>query len=289
MELIYFATIITLACFVQAVAGFGLPMIATPVLVALFGIRATVPLMAIIILELQLFMILRYRMALNIQTVWRISAAAILGIPIGVLFLSRIPETITITLLGLILIFYVLYSLSSLPVPALKNPNWTYFFGFLSGVGGGAYNIAAPPMIIYADTQRWEPKLFKGNLQGCFLIITVVAILTHSLSGNVTGDVLQKSLIAIPFVLAGALAGFYLDRFINPAVFRKIVLGLLLILGINLALTGRSLQQSRRTPGDGLTGHGPVIGYNGSSHRDSTPSQPPPARGGGNIPRQGEA
>ena len=289
MQLVTFAIIITLACFVQAVAGFGLPMVATPVLVALFGIRATVPLIAIVILELQLLMIVRYHMALNIGTVWRISAAAMLGIPVGVLFLSRLPETITITLLGVLLIIYVLYTIFNFPVPALKKPNWTYFFGFLSGMGGGAYNIAAPPMIIYADTQRWEPKLFKGNLQGCFLIITVVAILTHSLSGNMTGDVSQKSLIAIPFVLMGALAGFYLDRFINPAVFRKIVLGLLLILGINLALTGKSVQQSRRAPGDGLAGHRPVIGYNGSSHRVSTPSQPPPARGSGNIPRQGEA
>ena len=236
MELIAFVAIITLACFVQAVAGFGLPMIAMPVLVALFGIRAAVPLMAIIILELQLVMIVRYRMALNIQTVWRISAAAILGIPIGVLFLSRIPETITITLLGLILILYALYSILNFPVPALKNPGWAYFFGFLGGMGGGAYNMAAPPMIVYADTQRWEPQLFKGNLQGYFLIITLVAILTHSLSGNVTGDVLQKSLIAIPFVLMGAFTGFFLDRFINPVVFRKIVLALLLVLGINLAL-----------------------------------------------------
>ena len=237
METIIFAAIIALACFVQTVAGFGLPMIAMPVLVSLFGIRTAVPLMAIIILELQLIMIVRYRMALNVQTVWRISAAAVLGIPIGVLFLSRIPEAITVTLLGLILIFYALYSLFKFPVPALKNPNWAYFFGFLGGMGGGAYNMAAPPMIIYADTQRWEPKLFKGNLQGYFLIITVVAILTHSLSDNVTGDILQKSLLAIPFVLIGATAGFYLDRFINPAVFRKIVLGLLLILGINLAVT----------------------------------------------------
>ena len=69
------------------------------------------------------------------------------------------------------------------------------------------------------------------------MIITVVAILTHAMSGNVTGNVLQKSLMAIPFVLIGSVAGFYLDRFINPAIFRKIVLGLLLILGINLALT----------------------------------------------------
>ncbi|MDH3674388.1 MAG: sulfite exporter TauE/SafE family protein, partial [Anaerolineae bacterium] len=147
MELFYFAVIITLACIVQAVAGFGLPMIATSVLVALFGIRATVPLMAIIVLELQLLMVVRYHTALNIQTVWRIWAAAVLGIPIGILFLSRIPEAITITLLGLILIFYVLYSIFNFPVPALKNPNWAYFFGFLSGMGGGAYNMAGPSII----------------------------------------------------------------------------------------------------------------------------------------------
>ena len=237
METVYFATIITLACFVQAVAGFGLPMVAMPLLVALFDIRASVPLMAIIVLELQLFMVARYRMAINVRTVWQISASAILGIPVGVLFLSRIPEEITVTLLGLALILYALYSLLSFHVPALKNPKWAYFFGFLGGMGGGAYNIAAPPMIIYADTQRWEPRRFKGNLQGYFLIITLVAILTHSLNGNVTGAVLQRSLIAIPFVLAGAIFGFYLDRFINQTLFRKIVLGLLLILGINLAVT----------------------------------------------------
>jgi uncharacterized membrane protein YfcA len=237
VQIVNFAIIVTFAVFVQAVAGFGLPMVATPVLVALFGIRAAVPLLAIIILELQILMIVRYRTALDFHTVWRISAAAILGIPIGVLFLSRIPEVMTITLLGVILIIYVVYSLFNFPVPELKKTIWAYIFGFLSGMGGGAYNMAAPPMIIYADTQRWEPRLFKANLQGCFLIITVVAILTHYLSGNINADVLTNSLIAIPFVLIGSLAGFYLDRFINPAIFRKIVLGLLLILGITLALS----------------------------------------------------
>jgi uncharacterized membrane protein YfcA len=238
MDLIIFTTVITLACFVQAVAGFGLPMVAMPILAALFGIRTAVPLMAIIIFSLQLIMIARYRAALNIRTVSRISFAAVLGIPIGVLFLSRIPETITVTILGIILVLYALYSLFRFRLPQLKSPNWSYFFGFLGGMGGGAYNMAAPPMILYADTQRWEPRLFKGNLQGYFLIIGIVAIITHSLSGNITGEVLQMSLIALPSVLLGAVAGFYLDRFINADVFRKIVLGLLLILGINLVLTG---------------------------------------------------
>lgn len=234
-----FAAIVLFACFVQSVAGFGLPMVAMPALVALFGIRLAVPLMAIIILQLQLIMVARYREALNLRTVWRISAAAIVGIPIGVFLLSRIPEAIMVTLLGLLLIFYVVYSSFKFPVPSLKNPQWAYLFGFLGGMGGGAYNMAAPPMIIYGDTQRWTPSVFKGNLQGYFLIITVVTIITHSLSGNMNLAVLRNSLIAIPFVLLGAAAGFYLDRFINPTLFRKIVLGLLLVLGINLALAWR--------------------------------------------------
>ena len=76
VENLIFAAVVVFACFVQAVAGFGLPMIAMPVLVALLGIRTAVPLTAIIILELQLLMIVRYRLALNVRTVGRISAAA---------------------------------------------------------------------------------------------------------------------------------------------------------------------------------------------------------------------
>ncbi|MFN2162520.1 MAG: sulfite exporter TauE/SafE family protein, partial [Candidatus Promineifilaceae bacterium] len=119
MDLIIFATVITLSCFVQAVAGFGLPMIAMPILAAIFGIRTAVPLVAIVILSLQLLMIVRYRAALNIRTVTRISVAAVLGIPVGVLFLSRIPETITVTTLGLILVLYALYSLFRFRLPQL--------------------------------------------------------------------------------------------------------------------------------------------------------------------------
>lgn len=236
MTLFYFAGIIFVACFVQAVVGFGLPLVAMPVLIELYGIRAAAPLMAIIILQQQILMIARYRSDWNRGVVVRISGAAVLGIPIGVLFLSQIPEAITVTVLGLILIFYALYALFRFPVPRLAHPAWIYIFGFIGGMGGGAYNMAAPSTIIYADTQRWPPREFKGNLQGYFFIITVVAIIAHGLNQSLDSTILRNSLVAMPFVILGAFSGFYLDRYLNAALFRKIVLGLLLLLGINLTL-----------------------------------------------------
>jgi len=57
------------------------------------------------------------------------------------------------------------------------------------------------------------------------------------LNGHVSGDVLQKSAISLPLVLIGAGGGFFLDRYINATVFRKIVLGLMLVLGISLIVS----------------------------------------------------
>ncbi len=238
-DLFYFAGIIFFACFVQAAIGFGLPMIAMPVLVALLGIRTAAPLMAIVIFQLQIFMVLRYRKAMDRKMVWHISVAAVVGIPPGIFLLARVPETITVTLLGLLLIIYVLYATLRFPLPALANPRWAYLFGLLGGLGSGAYNMGAPPMIIYGDMQKWPPDKFKSNLQGYFIIITTVTMITHGLNGNITTGVWWQSSIALPFVVIGSLAGFYLDRFINPVVFRRLVLALLLLLGVNLAMSWR--------------------------------------------------
>lgn len=239
MTLVYLAGTILVATFVQAVAGFGLPLIAMPVLIELYGIRAAAPLMALILLPLQILMIIRYRAAWDRPTLRRISLPLIVAIPLGVVFLTQIPETITVSLLGLILILYVGYSVLRFPLPRLSHPAWAYLFGFVGGLTGGAYNMAAPPMIIYGDTQRWPPLEFKGNLQVYFFIISLIALVAHYLNDNLTAAIIKDGLIATPFVILGAFAGFYLDRYLNAAVFRKIVLGLLFIMGLNLALAWR--------------------------------------------------
>jgi uncharacterized membrane protein YfcA len=61
-----------------------------------------------------------------------------------------------------------------------------------------------------------------------------MTIFTHGLSGNFTPDVWRHYVLALPAVALGLLAGFSLDRRLNPQRFRQVVLVLLVLLGLRL-------------------------------------------------------
>jgi uncharacterized membrane protein YfcA len=235
-ELIWVALIVFFAILTQAVSGFGLALIAMPLLVQLIDPVEAAALVALMAVTTQLIMLARYRRALHLGGLWRLMVGSLLGIPIGVVALSRLDGGIILTVLGVILVSYALYSLFAPPLPVIRNPNWGFGFGFLSGLLGGAYNTGGPPYVIYGTSQRWETQQFKANLQVLLMVNSVTVVIAHLLVGHYTGSVLRDYAIALPMILAGALAGFWLDRYIDEALFRRIILILLLIIGGRMLL-----------------------------------------------------
>lgn len=226
--------VIFLAVFVQSAAGFGVALIAMAALPPVLGLRTAAPLVALVALLLEVFLVLYYRQALRLQNIWRVIAASLVGVPLGVLFLKNIPEQITLSLLGVLIAGYALYALLQLRLPRLEQPLWAYLFGFAAGLLGGAYNTSGPPVILYGSCRGWEPAEFKGNLQGFFLISSLMVAGGHYLGGNFTPQVWRSFLLALPALGLGLAAGLSLDRRIRPERFRTIVLLLLLVLGLRL-------------------------------------------------------
>ncbi len=228
--------IVFIAIFTQTVTGFGLALVSMPLLVPLLGLQVATPLVAIVAVVAELLLLLRYRADLNLRAVSRLTAAALLGVPLGIVALRQVDEGIVTVLLGVIILGYALYALFGPPLPALSHPGWAYGFGFFSGILGGAYNAVGPPVIIYGNCRRWPPAEFKSNLQGFFLVNSIFILGGHILSGNFTAVVGQHALIAVPAILLAVLLGFRLDRHLNPERFRRIVLFVLLGLGASLLL-----------------------------------------------------
>jgi hypothetical protein len=181
-------------------------------------------------------LLLRYHNTLNLKAILPLAAASAIGIPIGLIALKRLDEEIFLTLLGVVLAGYALYALLKFKLPELHSRLWAYGAGFLAGLLSGAYNTGGPPVVIYADCKHWPPAAFKSNLQGLFLFNDVFVITGHALSQNFTPLVWKYYLWALPAIALGLLAGTSLDRFLDPQVFRKIVLVLLVVMGMRLIL-----------------------------------------------------
>jgi uncharacterized membrane protein YfcA len=226
--------IVFLAAFTQSLSGFGLALVAMALLPAVIGIRLATPLVALVAIVIEVVLIIRYHESLQVHAIWRVVLAALIGIPLGVLFLSRIDESVALTLLGVVIAGYALYALFGLKLPRLENSFWAYLSGFLGGVLGGAYNTSGPPVIVYGDCRRWSPVVFKSNLQGYFIISSLVVAGSHALNGNFTPLIWRTFWWSLPFIGIGLLAGLSLDRWLNPAMFRRVVLILLVLMGVRL-------------------------------------------------------
>jgi len=220
--------------FTQSLTGFGLALVMMPILVSLLGIQIAAPLVALIAALAEISLLIQYRESLNVKAVWRLSIASFVTIPIGVYALHWLDEKVTTTLLGILLIGYALYALANLRLPTLEHPIWGYSFGLVAGFLSGAYNTPGPPVIIFGNCRRWEPAEFKGNLQGFFLLNSAIVLVSHIWQGNLSPDVWQSLLLSLPAIILGLWLGLRLDSYINPAIFRKVVLVALIFLGLQL-------------------------------------------------------
>ena len=234
MTIFWVGSVVFLAVFTQSLSGFGSALVAMALLPAIVGIRVATPLVALVALALELVLILRYHQSVEIHSIWRVVLATLIGTPLGAYFLSNVDERLSLTFLGTVIAGYAVYALLGLKMPNLDRPVWAYLAGLFGGLLGGAYNTSGPPVIIYADCRRWPPNVFKSNLQGYFIVSSVAIVASHVLNRNLTPQIWHLFWWMIPFIVVGLMAGLSLDRWLNPLMFRRLVLALLVVMGIRL-------------------------------------------------------
>jgi uncharacterized membrane protein YfcA len=222
------------ASLIQGFTGFGVGLVAMPLLISLMGIRLAAPMGAPIILTIIVVTLLRYRRHLDLRAVLPLWGTSIVGIPVGVLALSYVNERLLVSVFGILIVVYALYAIVAPRLPEIRSPAWAPLFGVVAGFCTGAYNGSGPPVIVYGSCRRWDPDQFRSNLQAFFLINSAVVNVTHLLSGHVTGTVLSGYLVSLPGIGLGLLAGFSLARRFSPEQFRRTILWVLLLLGFGM-------------------------------------------------------
>ena len=117
----------------------------------------------------------------------------------GALLLAALPErALAILLAGVVLVGVVLTSVGWIPAARRRN---VVLAGATSGLLGTATSIGGPPMALV--WQRNSGARLRGTMSGFFLIGSVMSIVALALTGAVDGHTLRAFAVLIPAAVAG--------------------------------------------------------------------------------------
>lgn len=107
--------------------------------------------------------------------------------------------------------------------------------GVASGVLCGLFGVGAL-LAAYVSRVTDDSQSFKANISAVFIVDNTFRIILYSTLHILTLDTLKRSLILIPFVLIGLIAGMKYSSIMNKNLAKKITALLLVISGISLVI-----------------------------------------------------
>jgi uncharacterized protein len=224
---------------VKGTTGVGYASCALPLLVAALGLKTAIGVVVIpAMLSNFVLMLNTGRLPETLRRFWPLYAATLPGIAIGTSTLVWIDPAIATQLLGILTVLYTLVALTR-PTPGLASGLERALqvpVGFFNGIFTGLTGSQMMPLLPYMLALKLDADRFvQANnvavtLASAFLAMTLLA------SGMMTWHALELSFAGIVPAVVGVELGTRVRRLIPAAVFRIIILVLLLAMGILLAL-----------------------------------------------------
>lgn len=214
-------TVFFLATLVRATLGFGEALMAVPVLALVIPIQTAAPVAVLISISVAAAILLEDWRHVHLRSASWLILATLIGTPLGLLLLTRVPANSVKAGLGVVIAAFALYGLVRRELAVLRDDRLAWAFGFTAGVLGGAYGMNGPPLVIYGALRGWSAQRFRATLQGYFLIASMMAMAGYWLSGLWTAEVTHYYVVSIPGVVVAMLFGRRIVSRVNTGVFMR--------------------------------------------------------------------
>jgi uncharacterized protein len=245
---VLFAVCVAIATFTQSLTGFAFGLVLLG-LVAVFHL-APLPVAANVVTVMVLAnaaLLVRGMPALPRRLIAPSYGSSLIGVAVGACLLAWLSDNAIGAVrfaLGLaILACSVLLVLQAKPRKQIASPGTFALYGGISGVMGGVFASAGPPMVFHLYRQPIDRVVVRDTLVLLFAINAVLRLLIVLAQGRFDTASVALSLEALPVVLTVTwLARRYPPRW-SPTAVRRVVFVLLAVAGISLvapAISGAS-------------------------------------------------
>ena len=239
-QLLLISAVIAGAAMIKGTMGFGFPLVGIPLLSAIIGPRAAVPVIAVPTLLSNFIMVSRGSASRASAHLLLAMAGLAVGTLAGAAVIKVLDPRMLSVLVGAVTLGYVLataFRLTAL-VPEAAGRRAAPVVGLAAGVLGGATGIFAPLLASYLHLLHMAKRDFVFWLTIMFFVSNIVQVASYAHLGLYAGQVLLLALIGCVPMAIGTWSGLVLQDRIDPEVFGRIVLGIVFIASLNLLVRG---------------------------------------------------
>ncbi len=170
----------------------------------------------------------------------------IVGIVVGTELLASFDTAILKKTLGVAVILFAIHIL--LRARDKKSPEprksmggvggniLALFVGLMSGIAGGVFGTAGPPLVVYIDRFAADKGDFRSQLLVLFVLHDIFRILMYIRYGLMTMEVVKFSLWMLPAVCLGLLIGTRMHYNTSEKSFAKAIAMMLCVSGTLLII-----------------------------------------------------
>lgn len=231
-NIIALSLIIFIASVVRGFTGFGLALVAVPLIQFIMPVSDTAVFIAFINAIFSIIYFRRSRETVRGQPLVRMALWTGIGVAAGTLILKFINPAYIQLVWGILIIFIVTALARGADFRIKSDKSAMTLSGLLGGLLAGATGITGPPVAIILSSLKTPKEKFNALISVFILFAVSYALVFYLISGLVRTETFLLALCSVPALLAGLYTGDRLVSRISQQSFTRVVYVVLILMGI---------------------------------------------------------
>ena len=217
------------AAFLQSATGFGLVMIASPLLMYFYDPKLVILIIALFACCGNVTQSVLLRRHTPFTLVGWLTLGALIGQPIGLRVYQAIPS-LWLKLVVSVIILLSLTLMQAFHVHAELCPKNSFITGMISGTMATTTGMSGPPLILYFSHARLTPKEIRAAACTFFAVSNLLALTAFYLGGVDFTVAVQEAVYVLPGLALGVATGYIAADYIPVQGFRQALYIILVVM-----------------------------------------------------------
>ena len=217
------------AAFLQSATGFGLVMIASPLLMYFYDPKLVILVVALVACCGNVTQSFFLRRRTPFALVGWLTLGALFGQPIGLCIYQAIPS-LWLKLVVSVVILLSLTIMQAFHIRAEIRPRNSFITGLIAGTSATTTGMSGPPLILYFSHARLTPEEIRATACTFFAVSNLLALTAFSLGGVDFSAALREAVYILPGLALGVVSGYIAADHVPAREFRQALYVILVVM-----------------------------------------------------------